>query len=219
MTTRRSVLTAIAAAGAAIPLAMSGPVCARIKISRPADQDDRAVSAGRSDRHHGAGGGRCAWHDSSARSLSKTAPAPAPLIGTKSVAAADPDGYTLLFGSSGSLAVAPALYSSLGMSIRSRCSRLSQRWRCCRTFSWSRISSAGQDRRANSSPMPSPIPASSIIGAGLGTPPHLLSTLFKTEAGIDIVYVPYTGSAQSINDLLGGRTQFTIDGLVGRSIH
>src|ERR1700761_5445090 len=34
-------------------------------------------------------------------------------IGTKDVAAADPDGYTLLFGSSGSLAVAPALYSSL----------------------------------------------------------------------------------------------------------
>ena len=51
-------------------------------------------------------------------------------------------------------------------------------------------------------------------GAGLGTPPHLLSTLFKTEADIDVVYVPYTGSAQSITDLLGGRTQFTIDGLV-----
>jgi tripartite-type tricarboxylate transporter receptor subunit TctC len=26
--------------------------------------------------------------------------------------------------------------------------------------------------------------------------------------------VPYTGSAQSVNDLLGGQTQFTIDGLV-----
>jgi len=52
------------------------------------------------------------------------------------------------------------------------------------------------------------------FGAGLGTPPHLLSTLFKTEAKIDVVYVPYTGSAQSVNDLLGGQTQFTIDGLV-----
>jgi tripartite-type tricarboxylate transporter receptor subunit TctC len=51
-------------------------------------------------------------------------------------------------------------------------------------------------------------------GAGLGTPPHLLSTLFTTEAKIDVVYVPYTGSAQSVNDLLGGQTQFTIDGLV-----
>src|SRR6476620_1150996 len=31
-------------------------------------------------------------------------------LGSKAVAAAEPDGYTLLFGSSGSLAVAPALY-------------------------------------------------------------------------------------------------------------
>ena len=34
-------------------------------------------------------------------------------IGTKSVAAAEPDGYTLLFGSSGTLAVAPSLYRHL----------------------------------------------------------------------------------------------------------
>jgi tripartite-type tricarboxylate transporter receptor subunit TctC len=52
------------------------------------------------------------------------------------------------------------------------------------------------------------------FGAGLGTPPHLLSVLFKTETKLDMVYVPYTGAAQSVNDLLGNRTQFTIDGLV-----
>jgi tripartite-type tricarboxylate transporter receptor subunit TctC len=52
------------------------------------------------------------------------------------------------------------------------------------------------------------------FGAGLGTPPHLLSSLFKTQAKLDMVFVPYTGSAQSVNDLLGNRTQFTIDGLV-----
>src|SRR6476660_5308170 len=34
-------------------------------------------------------------------------------IGFKAAAAAEPDGYTLLFGSSGSLGVAPALYSNL----------------------------------------------------------------------------------------------------------
>ena len=34
-------------------------------------------------------------------------------LGTKAAAAAEPDGYTLLFGSSGSLAVAPALYTNL----------------------------------------------------------------------------------------------------------
>src|SRR5438270_2866364 len=34
------------------------------------------------------------------------------MLGTKAAAGAEPDGYTLLFGSSGSLAVSPALYSN-----------------------------------------------------------------------------------------------------------
>src|SRR5262249_3912972 len=51
-------------------------------------------------------------------------------------------------------------------------------------------------------------------GAGLGTPPHLLGTLLKTKAGIDVTYIPYKGAAASITDLLAGQTQFTIDGLV-----
>ena len=36
-------------------------------------------------------------------------------LGSKAAAGADPDGYTLLFGSSGSLAVAPALYAKLNI--------------------------------------------------------------------------------------------------------
>jgi len=52
-------------------------------------------------------------------------------------------------------------------------------------------------------------------GAGIGTPPHLLSTLLKTKAGIDVTYVPYKGSAASVTDLLAGQTHFTIDGLLG----
>src|SRR5262249_48549181 len=50
---------------------------------------------------------------------------------------------------------------------------------------------------------------------GLGTPPHLLSTLLKVKAGIDVTYIPYKGSAASVTDLLGGQTHFTIDGLLG----
>ena len=51
-------------------------------------------------------------------------------------------------------------------------------------------------------------------GAGLGTPPYLLSTLFVRKAGLDITYVPYQGAAQSVTDMLAGRTHFTIDGTV-----
>ena len=50
-------------------------------------------------------------------------------------------------------------------------------------------------------------------GAALATPPHLLSTLFKTRAGIEVVYIPYKGSAPSVTDLLAGTTHWTIDGV------
>jgi tripartite-type tricarboxylate transporter receptor subunit TctC len=134
-------------------------------------------------------------------------------IGTKYVAAADPDGYTLLFGSSGSLAVAPALYASLGIDP-------------LKTFAPIATVALLPHVLVENLDVPARTIAEFIayakanpgklnFGAGLGTPPHLLSTLFKTEAHIDVVYIPYTGSAQSVNDLLGGRTQFTIDGLVG----
>jgi len=39
------------------------------------------------------------------------------ILGTKAAAAAEPDGYTLLFASSGSLAVAPALYANFDLDV------------------------------------------------------------------------------------------------------
>ena len=35
--------------------------------------------------------------------------------------------------------------------------------------------------------------------SGPGTPYHMAAELFKTMAGVDIVHVPYKGSAQAIN--------------------
>ena len=40
---------------------------------------------------------------------------------------------------------------------------------------------------------------------GYGTTAHLAGELFKAMAGIDIVHVPYKGSAPALTDLLGGR--------------
>jgi tripartite-type tricarboxylate transporter receptor subunit TctC len=133
-------------------------------------------------------------------------------IGTKDVAAATPDGYTLLFGSSGSLAVAPSLYSSLGLDPQKAFVPIATVALLPHVFVVNNdvpaktIAEFVAYAKAN--------PGRINYGAGLGTPPHLLSTLFKTDAKIDVVFVPYTGSAQSVNDLLGGQTQFTIDGLV-----
>jgi tripartite-type tricarboxylate transporter receptor subunit TctC len=42
---------------------------------------------------------------------------------------------------------------------------------------------------------------------GFGTQPHLLAEMLKSEAGIDIVHVPYRGNAAAVTDLLAGQVQ------------
>jgi tripartite-type tricarboxylate transporter receptor subunit TctC len=133
-------------------------------------------------------------------------------IGYKAAAAADPDGYTLLFGSSGSLAVAPALYASLDID------PLRQMTPVATTSLLPHVMVVGPHVPANTLAEFIAYAKANAgklnYGAGHGTPPHLLSTLFKTQAGLDITYVPYKGAAPSVTDLLGGQTHFTIDGML-----
>jgi tripartite-type tricarboxylate transporter receptor subunit TctC len=133
-------------------------------------------------------------------------------IGSKAVASAEPDGYTLLFGSSGSLAVAPALYPKLALEPLklfapiASVSLLPHVFVVAPSLPVQTVQEFVAYAKAN--------PGKLNYGAGVGTPPHLLSTLFKTKAGIDVTFLPYKGSAASVTDLLGGQTHFTIDGLV-----
>jgi tripartite-type tricarboxylate transporter receptor subunit TctC len=48
---------------------------------------------------------------------------------------------------------------------------------------------------------------------GLGSTAHVSTELFKSMTGIDIVHVPYKGSAPSLTDLVAGRIHLTIDNL------
>jgi tripartite-type tricarboxylate transporter receptor subunit TctC len=45
--------------------------------------------------------------------------------------------------------------------------------------------------------------------AGIGTFPHLGGELFKLTAGIDLLHVPFKGSAPALIDVVGGHTQIT----------
>jgi tripartite-type tricarboxylate transporter receptor subunit TctC len=133
-------------------------------------------------------------------------------LGTRLAAAAPPDGYTLLFGSSGSLAVAPALYQSLDIDPLKLFAPIAKVALLPHVFVVSNALPVNSVKEFVD--FAKAHPGELNFGAGLGTPPHLLCTLFVSKAGIDAVFVPYKGAANSINDLLAGRVQFTIDALI-----
>ncbi len=126
-------------------------------------------------------------------------------IGARSVATAEPDGYTLLMGSTSTLLIAPATYKSAGYHAG--------------TFApVARIADSSEVLATHPS-----VPARSVaelIGlakarpgalnygsAGIGTLPHLEGELLKARAQIDMNHVPYRGGGQALTGLLGGEVQ------------
>ena len=53
----------------------------------------------------------------------------------------------------------------------------------------------------------------SYASAGNGTAPHIACELFKLSAGLDVVSIPYKGSAPAVVDTIGGTTQFMFPSL------
>lgn len=51
----------------------------------------------------------------------------------------------------------------------------------------------------------------SFGSAGSGSAQHLALELFKVAAGIDVLHVPYKGSAPLITDLMGGQINYSFD--------
>jgi tripartite-type tricarboxylate transporter receptor subunit TctC len=130
-------------------------------------------------------------------------------LGAKAAAVAEPDGYTVLFGSVTSLAIAPALSANVG---------------------YDPVKSFAPVAAISSSQMylmvgPS-VPARSIaefvayakaragkmnFAAPTGGPPHLAGEMFKRAAGIDIMPVFYRTMNQAITDLLAGQMDIVFD--------
>jgi len=53
----------------------------------------------------------------------------------------------------------------------------------------------------------------SYASAGNGTAPHIAGELFKLSAGLDVVSIPYKGSAPAVVDTIAGNTQFMFPSL------
>ena len=124
-------------------------------------------------------------------------------VGTRSAAKADPDGYTILLGYTGTLGIGPTLYSNVGYDPRKDFAPIG------------RIGTAPNTLVVNPS-----FPAKSVAelvayakanpgkvnygSAGVGTVSHVCGEYFATAAGIKIVHVPYKGTGPALNDAVGG---------------
>lgn len=122
-----------------------------------------------------------------------------------------PDGHTLFYGNVGNLAVTNALYRNLAFDTLRDFVPIAQ---TMESFSVIAVANDLPARslaelmalaRAN----PGRLNGAS---AGAGGPTHLALELFKRQFGLDIVHVPYRGSAPAILDLASGRVQMIIDG-------
>ena len=124
-------------------------------------------------------------------------------LGTRAVARAPPDGYTLLLGHTGTISINPSLYANLGMDPRKDFAPIGL------------VASMPVALLAHPS-----FPAKTIaefialakkdpgklnLGtSALGTGGYMCAELFKSVAGVDVAIIPYKGTAPVMNDLIGG---------------
>lgn len=129
-------------------------------------------------------------------------------LGTKQVARARADGYTLLLGHTGTLAVNPALYADLGFDPRHDLvpvAPIASTPLVLVVRADSPLHTA-KDLIAAARARPG---ALNYASSGNGTGSHLTAVLFANTAGIRLAHVPYKGTGPALTDLLGGQVDFT----------
>src|SRR5712671_3354589 len=124
-------------------------------------------------------------------------------IGSRAVAKSAGDGYTILLGYTGTLAIGPSLYGNVGYDPRTDFEPIG------------RIGTAPNTLVVHPSMPVHSVPeliayAKANPGkvnygsAGIGTVSHVCGEYFATVAGVKITHVPYKGTGPAIIDLLGG---------------
>jgi tripartite-type tricarboxylate transporter receptor subunit TctC len=132
-------------------------------------------------------------------------------IAMQEVARAEPDGYTLIIGHIGTLAVNPFMFEKLPFDTNADFAPVSLLAKVPNIFVVHADVPAKDLREfvALAKSQPGKLYYGS---AGNGSAGHLAIEYLKLVAGIDIVHVPYKGTGPNLIDLLAGRTQATAAG-------
>jgi tripartite-type tricarboxylate transporter receptor subunit TctC len=131
-------------------------------------------------------------------------------IGTRDVARAAPDGYTLLAGGTNDNAIAPALFKNLDFDP-------------VRDFAPVAALSTDSTAVVVNPAVPAATladlvrygkehPGKLTAGSTVGIAPHLLLEFVRVRTGVDMVFVPYKGGAPAIADVLGNQIQIAASG-------
>ena len=124
-------------------------------------------------------------------------------IGTRAVAKAAPDGYTLLLGHTGTISINPSLYTNAGYDPRTDFSGIGLvaampvALIAHPSFPAKTVSDVIAYAKAQGGKL-------NIGTSALGTGGYMCAELFKAAAGLDVQIVPYKGTSPLMNDLVGG---------------
>ncbi len=139
-------------------------------------------------------------------------------IGMADIVHADPDGYTLGYGNVGTLSINRSLYKKLPYDPDRELASVALLGYVQNALVVRKELGVNSVReliaRAKSRPG-----VLSMGSAGNGTTGHLGGELFKSMTGTAMVHIPYRGSPQAIQDLMGGQVDLMFDNLSSIAPH
>ncbi|KAI3591944.1 BUG/TctC family periplasmic protein [Cupriavidus sp. U2] len=131
------------------------------------------------------------------------------MVGTQGVARAQPDGYTVLMGSSASMVLNPMLYKKTGYDPKDfKVILIGIEVPLVVVTNNQVPASSIKDFAAYARAAGGKLNYSSV---GLGNPLQLATEMLKSELGIEMTHVPYNGSAPALASLLANDTQLMVD--------